>query len=202
MSARCLSRTFVLRSGGADGCDSIFEKVWDEDESRKKEIFIPWRGFNKRQGPKCSVPRFDQSVADKVLKINPHLYKTPHSHLLLHTRNYYQIFGEESISRFNSFGHSLPSLFVVCWTPCGSERRETITRSSGGTRTGIILASQFGIPIFNMNRTDSPFERMYAYASSCFNHRDLISQVFEVYDGTEKSFEIFKNMIADIKISV
>src|SRR5678815_2257413 len=34
----------MLRSGGAEGADSAFERGVSEDEN--KEIFLPWRGFN------------------------------------------------------------------------------------------------------------------------------------------------------------
>lgn len=37
----------VLRSGGADGADTAFELGCDKQQG-KKEIYLPWQGFNGR----------------------------------------------------------------------------------------------------------------------------------------------------------
>lgn len=53
-----------------------------------------------------------------------------------HARNVYQILGESLKD---------PVEFVLCWTP---EAKEV-----GGTRTGIVLAREFGIPVYNFADT-------------------------------------------------
>jgi hypothetical protein len=51
----------------------------------------------------------------------------------LHARNAHQILG---------INLNDPVDFVVCWTPNGAE--------VGGTRTGIVIARNFGIPVWNL----------------------------------------------------
>jgi hypothetical protein len=48
-----------------------------------------------------------------------------------------------------------PSEFVVCWTPDGCERHEDRGLVTGGTGTAISVASQMGIPVFNVYNPDS-----------------------------------------------
>lgn len=43
-----------------------------------------------------------------------------------------------------------PSKFVLCWTPDGCEHASTRSRTTGGTGLAISVASEFGIPVFNM----------------------------------------------------
>ena len=42
---------FVLRSGGASGADTAFERGCDS-VGGEKQIFLPWKGFNKSKSPK------------------------------------------------------------------------------------------------------------------------------------------------------
>jgi predicted Rossmann fold nucleotide-binding protein DprA/Smf involved in DNA uptake len=43
-------RGWVLRSGGAEGADTAFEKGCDQVHGRK-EIFLPWKGYNNNKSP-------------------------------------------------------------------------------------------------------------------------------------------------------
>lgn len=131
-------QSFVLRSGGADGADKAFE-----DGALKKEIYLPWPGFNGNQS-RLSV------ISEKAKKIaaehHPAWNKLKESIQKLHARNTYQILGYDLV---------LPSDFVLCWTPDGCESQKTRTFKTGGTGTAISLASSFNIPVFNLKNQDA-----------------------------------------------
>lgn len=120
---------YILRSGGAEGADCAFEEGCDAAKG-KKEIFIPWRGFNGKQIPATKV----SVAALKMAKaIHPAWDKCNEWAQLLHGRNVYQVLGETM---------KLPVEFVVCWTEKG--------RTTGGTSTAIKIAEQNSIPVYNL----------------------------------------------------
>lgn len=96
---------FVLRSGGADGADSVFE-----DGSKNKQIFLPWEGFNGRESeftsPSSEAFRVAEIVHDGWRYLKPGAQK-------LMARNCHQILGADMRS---------PADFVICWTPDGAEK--------------------------------------------------------------------------------
>jgi hypothetical protein len=51
-------------------------------------------------------------------------------------------------------GHTLddPSEFALCWTADGAQSEADVNSKTGGTGTAIRLASQRGIPVFNLAR--------------------------------------------------
>lgn len=124
---------YILRSGAADGADSYFESG-----ALRKEIYLPWRGFNGH----CS-DRYD--VCEEAVRIASHHHsawaKLSQPVRKLMGRNVYQILGD-------SFVH--PSEFVVCWTPDGCESWYTRSAKTGGTGLVISIASSLGIPVFNL----------------------------------------------------
>lgn len=128
------SKGFILRSGGADGADAAFEAGAD-----KKQIFLPWKGFNKN---KSYFYTPTQECFDLAEKIHPAWDKCSLGAKKLHARNTQQVLGE----KLNE-----PSLFIVCWTPKGE--------ASGGTATAIRLAEQNHIPVFNLGK-DGDLEKL------------------------------------------
>lgn len=103
---RCATRLealgYTLRSGGANGADSSFEAG-----CTRKEIYLPWPGFNGRQSE-------FQAVCDKALTlaatIHPRWDRLGRAARNLMGRNCYQVLGR---------GLSSPVDFVLCWTPDG-----------------------------------------------------------------------------------
>ncbi|CAN7781972.1 hypothetical protein LJR175_008182 [Variovorax sp. LjRoot175] len=61
-------------------------------------------------------------------------------------------------------GHSLdePSDFVLCWTADGAQSAADVNSKTGGTGTAIRLASQRGVPVFNLS-CDGAEERLHAF---------------------------------------
>lgn len=126
---------YTLRSGGANGCDQAFEKYVPE----KKDIFLPWEGFNGYYGTATNFPLEDIDPADVkeaeaiVKSVHPAWERCSQVAKKLHTRNAFQILG---------FSLDSPSEFVLCYTENG--------RIRGGTGTAIRLALKYGVPVWNM----------------------------------------------------
>lgn len=121
---------FILRSGGADGADSAFEL----GSGGKAEILLPWKGFNGRRGVVCGDdPRLRQIAAE----CHPFWHNCNAHARAFHTRNVAQILGPDP--------DSVPSMFVLCWTPSGS--------GSGGTGQAIRVANLYKIPVFDLGVT-------------------------------------------------
>jgi hypothetical protein len=123
------SNSYILRSGGADGADSAFEQGCDEAEG-KKEIYLPWQGFNNSKSQFYTVSKDALLLA---ATIHPCWDSLSQGAAKLHGRNCYQVMGRDL---------ETPSAFLVCWTKNG----ELV----GGTRTAIKLAERHKIPIYNL----------------------------------------------------
>ena len=126
----CALRNFVLRSGGAAGADTAFENGAD-----RKEIYIPWAGFNGPSSPSMSrIVSGDHAEARAIAKqFHPAWDQCSEGAKKLHTRNVHQVLGRDLIE---------PSAFVICWTPNGS--------SKGGTGQALRIARHWTIPIFDL----------------------------------------------------
>jgi hypothetical protein len=133
----------VLRSGGADGADSAFEKGCI-DVNGKKEIYLPWIGFNGRNGEDYFVLDEKESEAFYIAsQIHPNWKACSRGAKKLHARNVFQILGQdlETLSEV-----------MICWTPNGED--------VGGTRTAIILARLGTIPILNFGNLSAADKEM------------------------------------------
>ncbi len=125
---------YTLRSGGAPGADTFFE-----EGATRKEIYLPWPGFQRRAGIVVGdIPRL-RAIAAKYHPAWPHL---PHWMQLLHTRNVAQLMGVEEDAPL--------SKFVLCYTPDAA--------GGGGTGQAIRIARGYGIPVYDLAGTNS-FER-------------------------------------------
>jgi hypothetical protein len=129
--ARLLAeKGLVLRSGGADGADTAFEVGCDLARGRK-EIYLPWRGFN---GSPSDLHDPSPEAFEVSSRHHPRWRFLKHSHKKLHARNAHIVLGGDCLH---------PSAFVVCWT-----------KASGGTTQGLRIAEAHGIPTFNLIRED------------------------------------------------
>lgn len=132
---------WILRSGGADGMDSMFEDAWGVE----KEIYIPWEGFRHHySGSNGSIYVEDfltlNLAASIASKIHPAWKKLDATAKAFHTRNVFQVRGEDL---------SVPSdmcIFYARTTPGGEVE--------GGTRTAVELCKQYGIPTYNLRMTE------------------------------------------------
>lgn len=151
--AKVLARYgFVLRSGGADGSDSNFEEAYKE-VGGKMEIWLPWKGFNGRQGDKYLPTDAHYGLA---ATIHPAWFYLKHGPQALHARNTGQVLG---------MNLATPAKFVLCWTKDGARTKDEVTKNTGGTGTAIKLASIAGIPVINMYH-DTWFDELKAVLAS------------------------------------
>jgi hypothetical protein len=128
---------WILRSGGSDGADTAFEDGCNLSKG-EKQIYLPWKGFNSNSSNLYLDLKDDEfgiqtQAWDIAASVHPAWNKLKHGVRLLHTRNVFQILGWDLKS---------PTGMVVAWTSHGKE--------IGGTRTGLVLAKQYNIPIINL----------------------------------------------------
>lgn len=122
---------FILRSGGADGADSAFEAGCDM-RNGKKEIYLPWKGFNNRDSQLHTVTSDALRMASLT---HPYWDKLSKGGKLLHARNCYQVLGSDLNTK---------SAFVVGYTAGG--------KGKGGTGQAFRVARANGIPYYDLGR--------------------------------------------------
>jgi len=117
---------YILRSGGADGADLAFEKGAKD----KKEIYLPWKGFNNSNSDLYEIPDEAFKIAEKI---HPAWERCKDEWKKFHARNVLQVLGKDL---------NTPSDFVVCWTKGGI--------IVGGTGIAMRIAKLYDIPLFNL----------------------------------------------------
>lgn len=136
---------FVLRSGGADGADTAFERGAGPD----KRVYVPWIGFKGRHGENMVVVGRDPGLQATAAQCHPAWWKLSAAGRMLHTRNVAQVLGYSPEDAVNSS-------FVVCWTPGAS--------GSGGTGQAIRIAQKYGVKVYDLasatQRADFYIERL------------------------------------------
>lgn len=117
---------FILRSGRAEGPDTVFG-----DNAIKKEIYYP---------SDCTK----ESIA-MAKKFHPTWDDLSMFGKKLHGRNPFQVLGRNLDD---------PVTFLLCWTPDGAINHNERSIKTGGTGTAISIADYFGVPVFNLKRDD------------------------------------------------
>ena len=133
---------FLLRSGGANGADAAFEKF-----STKKEIYLPWDGFNGCHHDGETYFDYLQCPGWSIAKASVDSFHPAPSQLSnagrkLMARNAMQISGRDCKSRTD---------VVICWTKDGKD--------IGGTSQAIRMARSFHIPVLNLG--DPEIEKFF-----------------------------------------
>lgn len=118
------SKGIILRSGGARGADSAFERG-----AKYKEIYLPWKGF---ENSTSNLVVSDKRAFDIASKYHPRWDYLSQGAKRLQARNSHQILGADL---------STPSSFVICWTRGG--------KGEGGTGQALRIAKAYNIPIFD-----------------------------------------------------
>lgn len=134
-----LADKWTLRSGHAEGADMAFEEGCIAARG-KKEIFLPWYGFNgaPNHHPDYLRPAATEDLAEFASSFHPAWNKCSDPAKLMHMRNCCQILG--------LYGDSAVSM-VICWTPHG--------KRGGGTGQALRIAEHFHIPIFDLALPDT-----------------------------------------------
>jgi len=148
----CCKLGYTLNSGGADGADSAFERVYDR-LGGPMNIFLPWPGFNGNPS-KYSRPKPDAfTIASTVHPAWEFMKKDSVRNLI--ARNMHQVLG---------WSLNDPVDFVVCWTVDGAETAERYSIRTGGTGAAICIAAKTGIPVFNLCNDDR-FDQLVDFLS-------------------------------------
>jgi alkylated DNA repair dioxygenase AlkB len=123
------SRGYTLRSGGAQGADTAFEK----GVTSKKEIFPGAQKSGEREMKIAREIHPNPNALDNS--------KNPQFVWNLMARNTNQVFGKNL---------DTPVDFVIAWTQDGLTDYTKRTVKSGGTGQAIDMASRKGIPVINL----------------------------------------------------
>ena len=138
-----------LRSGGADGADTAFERGHrDAKDDRALQVFLPWPRYNGRDA--LTLDRETMLEAMKIAApLHPAWYRCSIHAKKLHGRNAAIMLGDDLRQ---------PVEGVICWTPGG--------KVTGGTGMAMRIAAAHDIPIFNMAdlKREEIAERMAAIA--------------------------------------
>ena len=130
---------WTLRTGGADGADDAFLRGAQRGGAATGalEVFLPWSDYNGLKGEWTTVlDRVrERDAMEVVSRYHPAWTRCRPGARKLHARNAAIIHGA-TLDR--------PVDAVVCWTPNGVP--------VGGTATGIRMAEDAGIPVFNLAR--------------------------------------------------
>lgn len=146
---------WCLRSGGADGADLAFQHgvaayaiaAELETPGEVASIYIPWEGFNNHRSTEsgiivCPSKWNNWPEAEKIAaRVHPAWDKCSRGAKALHTRNVYQVLGD-NLDR--------PSKFLLCWAPVDGHGDP-----KGGTRTAWMLAKENGVECFNLFHDDA-----------------------------------------------
>jgi hypothetical protein len=130
LATKLNSDGWVLRSGGADGADTAFEK----GNSIVGIISVIYRARDATPAAMAIAAKF-----------HPAWDRCSDFARRLHGRNAFQVLGDN----LNS-----PSRFLVCWTPDGAASHKERSIQTGGTGTAISIADHYGVEIFNLARPD------------------------------------------------
>lgn len=135
---------WTLRSGHADGADKAFELGAG---LYPKEIYLPWAGFGGSDSEfhlGNFIEVIQQQAMDLAAEFHPAWNRCSRGARLLHTRNVFQILGQDLATR---------SKFVICWSP-----------GSGGTEQALRIAAHYNVPVLNLYDDDPPIEQILADA--------------------------------------
>lgn len=117
---------YTLRSGGAEGADTAFERG-----TMSKEIYYA-----------SDATEFSMEIASRY---HPFWHKMGNYAKKLHGRNTFQVLGREL---------DTPSGLIFCWTPDGCISHSERSRETGGTGTAISIADANNVPVYNLKRKD------------------------------------------------
>lgn len=164
-------RGYWLRSGGADGADSAFEKGC-KLFSGKSEIYLPWQGFNGKGSKKSEIYEYYniEEATSLAKKYHPCWDNLSFGGKALMTRNSYQILGLDL---------QTPSSFVVCYTKDG--------KGGGGTGQALRIAKDYGIKICDFGRF--PKEQAMDAAKQVLSAIDKELFIQKESDGEKQSNE-------------
>ena len=122
----------ILRSGGAEGCDTAFELGCDNKDGLK-EIYLPWRNFNNNKSNLYYLPQQSYVIAKRF---HPNYSKLSDSSIKLIARDGQEILGQDLMLKSN---------IVIFYAPVDKN-----SNVLGGTGQAIRIAKANKIPCINL----------------------------------------------------
>lgn len=131
IASAAAERGAILRSGGAKGADTAFEvgalRFAENFEGLAAEIYRPEEA--------------NEAAMEIAARYHPAWHQLSSYVKRLHARNAFQVLGADL---------NTPSECLICWTPDGCCSHQYRSIRTGGTGTAISIASENGIPVFNL----------------------------------------------------
>lgn len=140
----------TLRSGAAPGADTAFEEGCDR-ASGPKEIYLPWKNFQKHSSTLHDVTEESFGVAARI-------YDATFPKTFRYLKRPTKLFMARDCQQVTGTTLDTPSKFVLCWTPDACCKQADRTRKTGGTGQAIAYASSLGIPVFNLQSEEQETE--------------------------------------------
>lgn len=174
---------WVLRSGGAKGADSAFERgaeraAMEDGVPCLKEIYVPWVGYQGRSHREPGViVASELAKAREAIAIarrfHPAWEQLSDGARRLHGRNSHQILGQTL---------DCPASIVICWTKDGDV--------VGGTGQSLRLAAAYDVPVVNLGdvrwRNVTP-EAIVAEVIALASHRRDVREGMPLQASTSPS---------------
>ena len=128
-------KSFVVRSGDADGCDKAFtNKIKDGN----KHIYHPWRGFTENTPILYEAETWTYEI---IRNVHNGWNKLKESEKKLHARNVHQVLGHQ--------GFLNKSEFVILYAE-PNKMLNKIVSLKGGTNSAFQLAMKNNIKVYNL----------------------------------------------------
>jgi len=137
--AETLSRSYILRTGGASGADSAFLEGVKRTGSENFEVYIPQNNFNgHRVSESLNITDYiPQEAYEMARKFHPKFDRLGEYAKKLMARNSLQVFGKRMDD---------PVEFIICYTSDG--------KASGGTGQALRIAEHYDITAYNLHNVD------------------------------------------------
>lgn len=136
---------YTMRCGGMDGMEDFIEKTVS-----RKEIHLPWKGFNDKDSKFTFTPNAAKELASKLQPGFEGLKPVIQTFL---AKNVRMIMGKDLKS---------PAMFMIVWTEDGAETLQEKTVKTGNSGHAIAVACTVRIPVFNFGKPGA-YDRLKRY---------------------------------------
>lgn len=131
---------YTARTGTLEGIEAKAETL-----PIRKELLLPWKGFNEKESQFTSSTPLIKGIAKKYMKSGNWDELKPAMQGFLQ-KNARLVTGH--------FGNS-PAKFVLCWSQDQAETGTQITFNTGNIAHALTIASAWHVPVFNLARPDA-----------------------------------------------
>ena len=131
---------YTVRTGTLEGLESKAEML-----PVRKELLLPWKGFNEKESQFTSSTPLIKGIAKKYMKAGNWDELKPAMQGFLQ-KNARLVTGH--------YGNS-PAKFVICWSQDQAESQNQVTFNTGNIAHALTIAAAWHVPVFNLARPDA-----------------------------------------------